>query len=53
MYSDKLCHVHFHLVPKYVDGPDYGDVFKMNPRAKYLSDNEYETMVDSLKKALK
>jgi len=53
MYSDKLCHVHFHLVPKYVDGPDYGDVFKMNPRAKYLSENEYADMVDALKKALK
>ncbi|NLD21819.1 MAG: HIT domain-containing protein, partial [Bacteroidales bacterium] len=23
-YSDKLCHLHFHLAPKYVDGPDYG-----------------------------
>ena len=23
-YSDKLSHLHFHLAPKYVDGPDYG-----------------------------
>ena len=24
-YSDKLSHLHFHLAPKYVDGPDYGN----------------------------
>ena len=26
-YSDKLSHLHFHLAPKYVDGPDYGGTF--------------------------
>ena len=35
-YSDKLSHLHFHLVPKYVDGPDYGGVFQMNPGKVYL-----------------
>lgn len=30
-YSDKLSHLHFHLAPKYVDGPDYGGTFRMNP----------------------
>ena len=29
-YSDKLSHLHFHLAPKYVDGPDYGGIFQMN-----------------------
>ena len=29
-YSDKLSHLHFHLAPKYVDGPDYGGTFQMN-----------------------
>jgi diadenosine tetraphosphate (Ap4A) HIT family hydrolase len=28
-YSDKLSHLHFHLAPKYVDGPDYGGIFQM------------------------
>ena len=31
-YSDTLEHLHFHLVPKYVDGPDFGGVFRMNPK---------------------
>ena len=51
-YSDKLCHLHFHLVPKYVDGPDYGGVFQMNPGKVYLSDSEYTEMIDLLKKSL-
>ena len=28
-YSDKLSHLHFHLAPKYVDGPDYGGKSKL------------------------
>lgn len=51
-YSDKLPHLHFHLVPKYVDGPDYGSVFTMNPQSKYLSDGEYEAMVGKIKEKL-
>lgn len=51
-YSDKLCHLHFHLAPKYVDGPDYGGVFQMNPGKVYLSDEEYADMIGKLKAAL-
>ncbi|MBR5671452.1 MAG: HIT domain-containing protein [Bacteroidales bacterium] len=51
-YSDKLCHLHFHLAPKYVDGPDYGGVFQMNPGKVYLSDDEYADMIEKLKAAL-
>ena len=51
-YSDKLCHLHFHLAPKYVDGPDYGGVFQMNPGKVYLSDEEYADMIEKLKAAL-
>jgi len=51
-YSDKLCHLHFHLVPKYVDGPDFGGVFQMNPGKTYLSDTEYETLIAEVKKYL-
>lgn len=51
-YSDKLCHLHFHLAPKYVDGPDYGGVFRMNPGEVYLSDAEYEEMIEKIKKYL-
>lgn len=51
-YSDKLCHLHFHLVPKYIDGPDYGGVFRMNPGSVYLEDGEYEEMIGKIKKNL-
>lgn len=51
-YSDKLSHLHFHLAPKYVDGPDYGGTFRMNPQEIYLSDDEYTTMIDDIRKAL-
>jgi diadenosine tetraphosphate (Ap4A) HIT family hydrolase len=44
-YSDKLKHLHVHIVPKYVDGPDYGGVFVMNPQANYLSDEQYAAMI--------
>ena len=51
-YSDKLSHLHFHLAPKYVDGPDYGGTFRMNPGEVYLSDEEYARMFDDIKSAL-
>ena len=51
-YSDTLEHLHFHLVPKYVDGPDFGGVFRMNPKEVYLSDEEYASMIEKIKKEL-
>ena len=48
-YSDKLSHLHFHLAPKYVDGPDYGGIFQMNPGKVYLTDAEYNDMIEKLK----
>ena len=51
-YSDKLPHLHMHLVPKYVDGPDYGGVFVMNPQKVYLSDDEYQKIIEQLKEKL-
>lgn len=48
-YSDKLSHLHFHLAPKYVDGPDYGGTFQMNPGKVYLTDAEYNDMIEKLK----
>lgn len=51
-YSDKLSHLHFHLAPKYVDGPDYGGTFRMNPGEVYLTEDEYARMVDALRAEL-
>lgn len=51
-YSDTLEHLHFHLIPKYVGGPDFGGVFRMNPQEVYLTDEEYAKMADDLRAAL-
>lgn len=51
-YADTLEHLHFHLVPKYVRGPDFGGVFRMNPQEVYLSDEEYAQMAEALRKEL-
>ena len=51
-YSDTLEHLHFHLIPKYVGGPDFGGVFRMNPKEVYLTDEEYQAMKEQLLAAL-
>lgn len=51
-YSDKLQHLHFHLAPKYVDGPDYGGTFQMNPQKVYLSEESYTEIITKIKAAL-
>ncbi len=48
-YSDKLSHLHFHLAPKYEGGPDFGGTFTMNPGKVYLTDAEYQEMIDAIK----
>ncbi len=47
-YSDKLSHLHFHLVPKQVDGLGYGGTFEMNPQKVYLSDAEYAETISKI-----
>ena len=45
-YGDTGHHLHFHLVPKYSDDEfEWGGVFAMNPKRKYLTDAEYTAMV--------
>lgn len=51
-YSDTLSHLHFHLIPKYVGGPDFGGVFSMNPKSVYLTDEEYAQMAADIKAQL-
>lgn len=51
-YSDKLSHLHFHLVPKYEGGPSYGSTFEMNPQKVYLSDEEYASLIQKVKENL-
>lgn len=51
-YSDKLPHLHFHIVPKYEDGYSWGGTFEMNPQKTFLSDEEYNEIINTLKKNL-
>ena len=51
-YGDTGCHLHFHLVPKYTDGFEWGGTFEMNPKRTTLAEGEYAEMVAALKAAL-
>ena len=48
-YGDGGCHLHFHLVPKYEGGDEFGGVFQMNPDKVYLTDAEYKEMIQKIK----
>lgn len=48
-YGDTGCHLHMHLVPKYKDEFEWGGTFAMNPGQKYLTDAEYEEMIEKIK----
>lgn len=48
-YADTLSHLHMHIVPKYKDGYGFGGVFEMNPKKTYLSDAEYQQVIDKIK----
>lgn len=53
-YSDKLAHLHFHIVPKYQDGTNFGTTFEMMPVAKkFLTEPEYAERIASIKAALR
>ena len=52
-YSDKLPHLHFHLVPKFEGGANWGSTFEMMPANKILrSDAECAAMIGSIRQAL-
>ena len=48
-YGDTGCHLHVHLVPKYKDGFEWGGVFEMNPKKKFLSEQEYSDIIAKIK----
>lgn len=52
-FGDGAGHVHCHLVPKYPDGPDFGNVFQMNPEpGVYLAEDEYQKRIQALQAEL-
>ncbi|CAD0009331.1 HIT family protein [Flavobacterium chungangense] len=48
-FSDTLSHLHMHIVPKYNGGYGFGSVFEMNPQKTYLSDSEYDAVIEKIK----
>ena len=51
-YSDKLAHLHFHIVPKHEDGLSFGSTFEMNPKKTYLTESEYSETINRIKSLL-
>ena len=48
-YGDTMHHLHFHVVPKYKDGYEWGGVFAMNPHEVELSAEEYDELIKLIK----
>lgn len=52
-YSDKMPHLHMHLVPKYPDGPSWGTTFEMMPASKkLLTEPDYAELIRTIKAKL-
>lgn len=52
-YSDKLPHLHMHLVPKYEGGAAWGTPFEMMPaNKKLLGETEYAELIAAIKAKL-
>ncbi|WP_026881954.1 HIT family protein [Clostridium akagii] len=52
-YADTMTHLHFHLVPKYKNGPNWGGTFEMSPKDKVLlKDEEYNQLIHKIKENL-
>ena len=52
-YADKMTHLHFHIVPKYENGPSFGGTFEMSPVNKVLLKNEeYDLLINKIKENL-
>jgi len=48
-YGDTGKHLHFHLVPKYRDGVEWGTTFEMNSGKVKLTDAEYEALAEQIR----
>lgn len=53
-YGDTGHHLHFHLVPKYADDDfEWGGVFAMNPKRKFLDEAGYVDVIARIESALR
>ena len=52
-FGDSNPHLHFHIVPKYEGGFEFGGSFAItNPEPVFLKDEEYQEMISALRKEL-
>ena len=52
-FADTMKHLHFHVVPKYKDGPSWGKTFDMMPENKVLlSNEEYSEIIEKISSSL-
>ena len=52
-YGDIVDHLHFHIVPKYEDGAEWGEPFKVGrDDKKILTETEYAERINSIKNEL-
>ncbi|RDW15806.1 HIT family protein [Oceanobacillus arenosus] len=51
-YGDTLHHLHMHVVPKYEGKENWGSTFEMNLGKTYLSDGEYDEVINKIKENL-
>lgn len=51
-YGDTLHHLHMHIVPKYEGKENWGSTFEMNLGKTYLTDDEYNEMIEKIKTQL-
>ena len=50
-YADTVKHLHIHIVPKYIGGPNWNGPFS-DADPKFLSDEEYAKIIETFKKEL-
>lgn len=52
-YGDLVPHIHFHIVPKYINGTKWGEAFEISSKEKvFLSSDEYDNIIKLLKENL-
>lgn len=53
IYGDLVSHLHFHIVPKYEDGEEWGGAFVNAPQnKKRLSEAEYDQRIQEIQNQL-
>jgi len=49
IYGDLVPHLHYHVVPKYRGGPNWGEPFALQPPAqRYLTEEGYSEVIGAI-----